>query len=64
MRISRKQTRARLVDVQLSMAQLEPSEKRQLEEALVDDPWRQPGFMKQVLGAYSVDELSLIMELL
>jgi len=55
---------AKLVDVQMSMAQLEPSEKRQLEAARVDDPWRQQGFMKDVLSAYSGEELSLIMELL
>lgn len=56
-------TGARLVDVQLSMAQLEPPERRQVETAIVDDPWRKHGFMKDVFSAFSVDELSVLMEL-
>ncbi|MFO0749840.1 MAG: pentapeptide repeat-containing protein [Myxococcota bacterium] len=53
---------ARLIDVQVDMTQLEPGERRMLERAKLDDPWRQHGFMREVLAPYSDEEMHAMLE--
>jgi uncharacterized protein YjbI with pentapeptide repeats len=55
---------AHLVDVQVDMTQLEPAERRMLERAKLDDPWRSHGFMKEILAPYANEELAAMFEYL
>ncbi len=53
---------ARLIDVQIDLTNLEPGERRAIESARLDDPWRNHGFMQEVLEPYSDDELRNVLE--
>lgn len=53
---------ARLIDVQVDLSQMEPGEKRMIERAKFDDPWRNHGFMAEVLAPYSDDEMHRMLE--
>ncbi|MCC6622715.1 MAG: pentapeptide repeat-containing protein [Deltaproteobacteria bacterium] len=53
---------ARLIDVQVDLTQLEPGERRMIERAKLDDPWRQHGFMREVLAPYSDEEMHAMLE--
>lgn len=55
---------ARLIDVQLDVSQLEPAERRDVEAAKVDDPWRIHGFMHEILAQHDDAELRLMIEYL
>lgn len=55
---------ARLVDVQIDMTLFEAAERRMIERAKLDDPWRSYGFMKDILAPYSGDELGAMLEYL
>jgi uncharacterized protein YjbI with pentapeptide repeats len=53
---------ARLIDVAVDATQLEPSERRLIERARLDDPWRNHGFMRDVLAAHSPEEMHAMFE--
>ncbi len=53
---------AHLIDVHLDTSLLEPAQRREVEAARVDDPWRRHGFMVDVLASHSDDELKRILE--
>ncbi|MBL8787915.1 MAG: pentapeptide repeat-containing protein [Deltaproteobacteria bacterium] len=55
---------ARLVDVQVDLTQLEPGERRMIERAKLDDPWRNHGFMREILAPYSGEEMGAMLEYL
>lgn len=55
---------AHLVDVQVDLTQLEPGERRMIERAKLDDPWRSHGFMKAILAPYANEELGAMFEYL
>jgi hypothetical protein len=54
---------AHLIDVQMDHAELDPRQRRELEEARVDDPWTHIGFLEDVLGEHSPEELRAILEM-
>lgn len=53
---------ARLIDVAVDATQLEPAERRLIERARLDDPWRNHGFMRDVLAAHSPEEMHAMIE--
>lgn len=53
---------ARLIDVQVDLQALEPGERKMIERAKLDDPWRQHGFMREVLAPYSDTEMHAMLE--
>lgn len=53
---------ARLVDVQIDMTMFEAAERRMIERAKLDDPWRNHGFMREILEPYSGSELGAMIE--
>ena len=53
---------AHLIDVQVDLTQLEPAQRREIEAARVEDPWRRHGFMSEVLATYSGGELMRLIE--
>ncbi|MEZ4265037.1 MAG: pentapeptide repeat-containing protein [Myxococcota bacterium] len=55
-------TGAHLVDVQVDLGQLEAGERAAVEKARLDDPWRRHGFMREVLGEHSPEELMSLLE--
>lgn len=55
---------ARLVDVQIDLSLFEPGERRMIEAARLHDPWRNHGFMKEVLAPYSGEEVGAMLEYL
>jgi uncharacterized protein YjbI with pentapeptide repeats len=55
---------ARLIDVQIDLGALEPGERRQVEQARIEDPWRAHGFMVDVLAGHSEEELCQLVEVL
>lgn len=53
---------ARLIDVQIDLSALEPGDRRMIERARFDDPWRNHGFMQEVLAPYSSEEMHRMLE--
>jgi len=53
---------ARLIDVAVDATQLEPAERRLIERARLDDPWRNHGFMREVLASHSDAEMHAMIE--
>lgn len=53
---------AHLIDVHIDTSLLEPAQRREVDGARVDDPWRRHGFMVDVLAEHSDDELKRILE--
>ncbi len=52
----------RMIDVQVDLSQLEPGDRRKIERAKFDDPWRNHGFMQEVLAPYSSEEMHKMLE--
>ncbi len=53
---------ARLIDVSVDVSALEAAERRLVERARLDDPWRNHGFMREVLAQHSPEELHAMLE--
>jgi len=53
---------ARLIDVQVDLSALEPGDRRMIERARFDDPWRNHGFMQEVLAPYTAEEMHKMLE--
>jgi len=53
---------ARLIDVQVDLSPLEPGDRRKIERAKFDDPWRNHGFMQEVLAPYTSEEMHRMLE--
>jgi uncharacterized protein YjbI with pentapeptide repeats len=53
---------ARLIDVAIDPTSLEAAERRLVERARLDDPWRNHGFMRDVLAQHSPEELHAMLE--
>ena len=53
---------ARLIDVQVDLSSLEPGDRRMIERARFDDPWRNHGFMQEVLAPYNAEEMHRMLE--
>ncbi|MFT7581564.1 MAG: hypothetical protein ACI9MR_003242 [Myxococcota bacterium] len=52
----------RMIDVQVDLSPLEPGERQMIERAKFDDPWRNHGFMAEVLAPYTDEEMHRMLE--